>query len=239
LGLHRRALLLITLVLLSACGAPVLKKDQADTFKRVGIVSLLPDQMTYHKVGITAFNNELITKPVGSLLNGSAQDAAAGEIVKTAGRNVKVIAVDISSLAKRYRSGAIVMSWDVERIKSDLVELIRKNNLDAIVVVAERYDSGNGVDGVKVYFVAGLSDIRAVSIRTGMTISVLNATGEVIGISNVGGRYSSTRPVSKPNGAWSYKLDENLDQDTQQFLVRATQQAIAADVQSSLNQLGF
>jgi hypothetical protein len=230
---------LVVVLTLTACSAPILKKEQAEGLKTIGVVSLLPEQIVYHKVGITVFNNELITKPIGKLFNASAQSSAVTEIVKFSGRTAKVLDVDTGTLAKRYRSGALVMSRDVERIKSDLVDLAKKNNLDAIVVTAERHDSENGVDGVKILFAASMSDVRAVSVRAGMTISILDANGSVIGSASPGGRYGLGKTVSRPNGGWTYKLSENLDPDTEAFLRKTMQETVSMEVAATLRQIGL
>jgi hypothetical protein len=234
-----RFVALIAALMLSACAAPVLKKEQADGLKAIGVISLLPDQMAHQKIGITVFNNEFVNKPIGDLLNLSAQTSASAEITKFSGKTARVLSVDTKALARRYRSGGFVMSYDVERIKGDLVDLAKQNNLDAIVVIAERFDSENGVGGVRAFFLAGFSDIRAASIQTGMTISVVDAKGAIVGLTNSGGRYAASRSITRPGGAWAYRLEDNLDQATQDYVVRSMQSAIAAEVASGMLRVGF
>jgi hypothetical protein len=238
-SIYLRFVALIAALMLSACAAPVLKKEQADSLKAIGVVSLLPDQMAYQKIGITVFNNEFVNKPIGDLLNLSAQTSASAEITKFSGKTAKVLSVDTKALARRYRSGSIVMSYDVERIKGDLVDLAKQNNLDAIVVIAERFDSENGVGGVRAFFLAGLGDIRSASIQTGMTISVVDAKGVIVGLTNSGGRYAASRSITRTGGAWAYKLEDNLDQATQDYVLKNMQSAIAAEVASGLLRVGF
>lgn len=235
----KRFVAVSVLLILGACSAPVINKEQADGLKNIGIVSLLPDHVAYHKIGITVFNNEYSSKPVGDALNRSAQNSVVAEVKKYPNKSVQVLEVDSKELAKRYRAGSLVMSYNVERLRNDLMGLAKQNKLDAIVVVSERFDSENGVGGVRVFLAAGFGDIRAASIQAGMTVSIVAADGSILGINNSGGRYGIYRAISRPNGAWSYRLDDNLDDATHQHVSKHIQTAVAEDVASSLRQVGF
>ena len=235
----KRFTVLLVALLLVACSAPVINKEQTVGLKSIGVVSLLPDQISYQKIGVTVFNNEYVNKSVGDALNRKAQISAVAEIKKYSDKTAVVLEVDANTLAKSYRSGALAMAYDVERIRGDLISLAKQNKLDAIIVIAERFDSKNGIDGVRVYLSAGLKDIRAATIQTGMTVSIMAADGGILGVKSAGGQYGMNRAISRPNGAWSYKLDDNLDEATLQHISKNVQSAIAEDVATSLRLAGF
>ena len=64
---------LILAVLLSACAAPKLSPEQAGTIKRVGVISLMPQEVKYRKIGITVFNNEFKSMPGDEVFNDTAR----------------------------------------------------------------------------------------------------------------------------------------------------------------------
>ena len=56
--IFRTVLLSLIAFVLAGCGAPVKKAPPPPPVNRVGIISLLPSDLSYQKFGITKFNNE-------------------------------------------------------------------------------------------------------------------------------------------------------------------------------------
>ena len=146
----RRLFVLLLAVMLTACAAPKLTQQQAASIKSVGIVSLLPQELKYRKIGITVFNNEFKSLPVaGDAFNVHARLSAEQYLRQSGKYQVKQIQVsDVNAMAARLNARTLVMSHNVERIDKELADLAKANNVDAVVVIAENFDAERGIFGV-------------------------------------------------------------------------------------------
>lgn len=225
----------ISLTLLAACGTPTMKPTQASAIQRVGIVSLLPNELRYEKVGITVFNNEKIARPVGDALNSVARSAAERSLNATS-RQVVQLAVDVPTLAKRIRSAVITFDSPAEQIKAELSQLARENQLDAIVLVAESFDAENGIQGVRMYLRAGLGDIRLAVADGNLMTLVVDANVKLLAGQFRGASMAIDRPQGQP---WSYALQENLDAPTESHVNAQILRTIDSVVSQHIRTMGF
>lgn len=229
------ALLSATLMLLTGCGAPVMKPEQASTIKTVGIVSLLPSELSYQKIGITVFNNEYAKRPVGDAFNSAARFGAE-RALKLSGRNVVQLEVDVPTLAKRIRSGKLHFDSPAEYIHDELRALVEKYKLDAIVLIIESFDAENGINGIRMFFRAGFGNIET---AIGMPHVATLAVDTKIKKLAYGGRgisFTAKRPDGLP---WVYKLEENLDATTHDYISRLIQNGIEDTVTRDIRTMGF
>lgn len=206
-------LLLSVLALLAACSAPVLKPEQAASLKRIGVVSLLPSELPYEKIGVTVFNNEFASRPVGDSLNVAAREAAERRLVAQ-GKTVVQLPVDVPALAQRVRSGAIIFDSPAERIGKELSAMAAQHKLDAVLLVAQSFDADTGprgVRGVRVYLNAGLREIRSADVRAHIMSILVDPQAKALGAQGRGGVGPATRAKGAP---WAYVLEENLDEAT-------------------------
>ncbi|MDB5932196.1 MAG: hypothetical protein JWR60_3903 [Polaromonas sp.] len=223
------------LSMLAACGTPMMKPDQALAIKKIGIVSLLPSELSYQKIGITVFNNERATRPVDSAFNSAAR-ASAENALKITGRNVMQLEVDVPTLAKRVRSGAIIFDSSAERIHDELGVLIKKHKLDAIVLILESFDAENGINGIRMFLRAGLKEINTANAMPDVTTLVVDANIKML----AGQSNRVYFPVARPGGQpWAYRLEENLDVVTHQHVTNLMQKATASAVTQHLQTMGF
>lgn len=226
----------IALVLLVAgCASPEKKLDpgRAASIKRIGVISLLPTELLYQKVGVTVFNNERSTQSVGTFLNDAARNGVESALLKGRGREVRQLNVDVSSMRRDFTPGAIVFSWPPAAAKKALVEMAKREELDAIVVVQEVFDSDNGYAGVKFFLRAGFGSIRAAGMRADIEATVYDSQGETL-ISRhprLGVIYTLDRPNQEP---WAYALDENFDVATRNRVISAFQHLIFTSISQSV-----
>lgn len=223
--------------LLGACSTPApMKPERAASLKRVGVVTLLPDALTYEKIGITVFNNESSSVPVGDVFNLAAWSGAE-KAIKRPGREVIRLQVDIPKLAKKLRSGIIHFDSAAEFIEDDLLALVKQHRLDAVIVIAQAFDADNGVRGIRMFFHAGWGAIDAAVLMPAVGIVSVD---ERIKRLAYGCCDSPNISVTRPNGQpWQYKLEANLDPDTHAYLTRAVQEAIETHTERNIRSMGF
>jgi len=228
-------LLVLGFSLLCACTAPVLQQEQAGGLKRIGVVSLLPGELAYDKIGITVFNNEFATRPVGDGFNVAARDAA-GRFLLARHKTVVQLPVDVAPLAQRMRSAVIVWDSSAEAIRPELVELARRHRLDAIVLIAENHDGDQGRRGVRAFLRAGMGDIRAAEARADIKVLVLDPNARLIAWQADRGVSALTRADGAP---WAYQLESNLDEPTHVEAATTMLRLIRNTVASQLSTMGF
>lgn len=224
---------LLAALLLSACAAPKLTAEQASSIKKIGIVSLLPQEVKYRKIGITVFNNEYKSVPAGDVFNAAARSSAERFLRQSGKYEVKQIEVDVAPMAKRLNGRSMVMSQNIERIDTEIVELAKSNGVDAVIVVGENFDAERGVFGLVMGLRAGLGDVRSAGAMAGLQVAGITARKEIFL-----GWYPSVgigRGVSRPEGKpWAYKLEDNLDEATHREVMRVMQAAIESEVAAAL-----
>ncbi|MFM9880199.1 MAG: hypothetical protein ACKVOO_07305 [Burkholderiaceae bacterium] len=230
----RSLTILILACLLSACAAPKLSPEQASAIKRVGVISLMPQEVKYRKIGITVFNNEFKSLPTDDVFNTTARATIERYLRRTGKYQVTQIQVDVPGMAKRLNASSLVMSHNIERINTEVIELAKKNGVDAVIVVAENFDSERGIFGLAMSMRAGFNDIRSSAAMAGLQMFGVTAQKETFMA-----RYPAVgigTQVSRPDGnPWVYKLEDNLDAATHQQVVNVLQQTIERDL---LNLMG-
>ena len=227
--------LTVVVAMLTACAVPTMKPEQAAMVRNVGVISLLPTDLVYDKIGVTVFNNERATRPIGDAFNSAAR-LGAERVLKAGGRTVVPLSVDTRALGVQLYSRSLVMRFSSERIQKQLAALAKENKLDAIVLVAETFDSDNGLRGVRLFLRAGFGDIRFATARPDLSTTLVDANGEVIAIKGNAIGVAVERPQRQP---WAYSLEENLDAGTNEFVSATMQRIIESVVADRVREMGF
>lgn len=223
------------LSLLVACGTPTMKPEQASSIRRVGIVSLLPSDLRYEKIGVTVFNNERTTRPVGDVFNVAARSTAE-RLLNQAGRQTMQLMVDVPTFSRRLLSGVIFFDSPAERISDELVKMAAANKLDAIVLITESFDAENGIHGVRMYLRAGMGDIRFAVASGDLGTLVVDANAKKLATQGRGTSFAVERPQGQP---WGYVLEDNLDRPTEERVTAQMVKIIESVVDQQLRAMGF
>lgn len=238
--LVRKLFAVLLALTLTACAAPKLTQQQAASIKSVGIVSLLPQELKYRKIGLTVFNNEFKSLPVaGDVFNAHARQTAEQLLLRSGKYQVKQIQVnDVAAMAARLNARTMVMAHNIERIDQQVADLARENKVDAVVVIAENFNAEQGIFGVTMFLRAGLGDIRFAGALAGIQVAGVTAGKEIFmsDYADPGSSATVTRANDKP---WSYKLEENLDDDTHQRVVKAMLPGIGRAIDSAMSKAGL
>lgn len=243
LPVPRRVLLLGGLLamasVLAGCAAPkVLEPAQIVGIRTVGVIALLPSSLVYQKVGVTVFNNERIEKPLATALNDAARAGAATGFQRDGKVKVQPLDVDVAQVRELFRPGAIVFSWPPEKAKAFLVEMARRHGLDAIATVHEVFDPENGFAGVQYFMRGGLNSVARHGTRVDTEVALYGPDGELLisRSTGLGGLYPLDRPGGKP---WVYKLEENLDEATQDAVRASMARVIQSKTAMQIGAMGF
>ena len=229
-------LFITSLMLLTACASPTMKPDQAKSVMTVGVVPLLPEDLSYQKIGITVFNNEYAKRPVGDAFNIAARQGAE-KALKQSGRTVVQLEVDTHLLAKRVKSSVINFDSPAENIKNELLPLVDKYKLDAVVLILESIDLEHGINGIRMFLRAGIGSIDSAVVMPDVETLVVNKDIKMIGYR--GGRSLHFAVKRADDAPWNYRLEENLSSATHLKISDMVQSAINESVADDITTIGF
>jgi hypothetical protein len=225
--------------LLAACASPkVLEPAQIVAIRKVGVIAMLPSSLVYQKVGVTVFNNERVEKPLGSALNDAARAGAATGFQLGGKIHVEQLDVDVAQVRELFRPGAIVFSWPPDKAKAFLIDMARRQGLDAIATVHEVFDPDNGFAGVQFFMRGGFNAVHRNGIRVDTEVALYGRDGALLTSrsTGLGGLYTVDRPGGRP---WVYALEENLDGATQEAVRSAMAQVIKSKTAMQIGAMGF
>ena len=217
-------LFITSLMLLTACASPTMKPDQAKSVMTVGVVPLLPEDLSYQKIGITVFFN-------------IAARQGAEKALKQSGRTVVQLEVDTHLLAKRVKSSVINFDSPAENIKNELLPLVDKYKLDAVVLILESIDLEHGINGIRMFLRAGIGSIDSAVVMPDVETLVVNKDIKMIGYR--GGRSLHFAVKRADDAPWNYRLEENLSSATHLKISDMVQSAINESVADDITTIGF
>ena len=237
-------LLTFLVFLLTACGAPAKKAPPPPPIINVGVVSLLPSELSYQKFGITRFNNERAVRPVGDVFNVAARAGAEKalrmakdeKLAKLSQRTVYQLVVDVPAMAKNLHSYPGNLTVKVEQIEEDLLALVKQHKLDAIVLVLESFEPGKPVNGIRVVLRAGVGSVGKAEAQPHLAILVLDRNAKILTMAEERSSFVVNRPGDAP---WVYTHDENLLSATHDHLTKLFQGSIESAVEQGVMSLSF
>ncbi len=235
MNLSRAAFLSCMVLVLAGCGAPKKKVIPPEPVNRVGIVSLLPSELSYQKFGITRFNNETAVRPVGDVFNVAARNGAMSAL-RMGTRAVIQVSADVPRLVKNMQDYPGTLDRKVEQIEDDLLALVEQHKLDAIVLVVESFEKGKPVNGIRVVVRAGLGYIDKAEAQPHIGMIALDKKAKKISMVEERSSLLVKRPDDAP---WVYKLEENLLSATHDHLTKQLQTAIESAVEQGVMSLSF
>jgi len=233
----RTILLPFIFVAIAGCSAPAKKAapPPPPPVNRVGIVSLLPSDLSYQKFGVTRYNNESAARPVGDVFNVAAR-AGAQSALRLGGRSVIQLTVDVPAMVRNIQDYPGSLEVKVEQIEEELLALVGQHKLDAIVLVVETIEKDKPLKGIRIVVRAGMGYITKTEAMPHMTMLAMDRNGKRMSMSDVTSAYPANRANEAP---WVYTLVENLDGPTHQELTKFLQSTIESEVEQGVMALSF
>jgi len=234
--LHRLAAVLVAVVL-AGCAAQPLSQEQLQTIRSVGVVWLVPDRITFQKLGLTVFGNERSSFDMGEPLEPLVVRAVTDRLTGTRPTwSVRPLRYDAAALLQRVRSGGMALSRDVERIAPDLAGLASADGVDALLVfVPVRWDNAPyfGGEGLGVWRRA-LPGLDSPILHANFALHVVDARGNVLASDGSVDRANPIR-VTAPDYAREVPTDPQIA-----GRLRADLRALAlGNVRARAQALGF
>lgn len=229
---------LLVAALLSGCAAPRLSVTAEQQIKNVGIVSLIPEDASFIKIGLTVFNNERGVIAMDGKITSTVEAALTKELSKSRPQwSVKPIAYKRDELIAQLKSGAMVMRYQEENIKKELSALARANKTDALVVVTAYRPVEALGDGVGVTLrTLSLSSIGNAYVNSFISLTMVNPDGVVI--ASGFDRDRMQKEIDPKTFGLHYKLADNQSPEILAKLREAIAEQLSQSVQANAKALG-
>jgi hypothetical protein len=177
-----RILLMFSLILSGCASVPQhLSVQKQNQINNVAIVSLVPENVNFYKIGVVPLLDEYMVFDMGGKVTSSIASVARERIARShPGWAVKAVRYDQAALLGKV--GSSDMGLSSRPATQAFADLARNNGLDAIFVVRAAPDQANNLrEGLNVLFAADpLGVDQALSIRANLSVAVVDRSGEVI-----------------------------------------------------------
>jgi hypothetical protein len=188
--------ILAIVVLLSGCASVPqhLTEENKSGIRTIAIVSLVPENVHFDKIGIFSTSNVYTAFDMGSRVNDSILYVSKGRVAKSyPGWTVKSIDYDRAALLEKTGS---TIGYNATGAKEAFAELARNNDLDALLVIRAAADKVDPAQqGPREKFLGeGLNvllknnsingDMR-LEIRSNLSVAVIGKQGEVLAMGTV------------------------------------------------------
>lgn len=233
--ISRTVFLSLMVLVLAGCSAPAKKAAPAPKANRVGVISLLPSELSYQKFGVTKFNNEVTSRPVGDVFNVAAR-AGAQSALRMSGRSVIQLDVDVPTMTRHVQSYPGSLEVKVEQIEEEVQALVKEHKLDAVVLMVETIEKDKPIKGIRVVVRAGIGYIDKAEIMPHFAMVALDKNGKRLSMVSVTSAYPANRAADAP---WVYTLADNLDAPTHDQFTKFLQTAIESEAEQGVMSLSF
>ena len=197
-------LALFVVVFLSGCSQAPISSEAASSIRRVAIVTLIPEEITISRIGFTVFNNKYVNLNLDGALEKTV-DLVTRKRLSTTRKDWTVVPIsyDRQTLIARVQRRTLVMSLSVERVRSELVELAQRNNLDALIVLTSAsYDRPAG-NGLGIWMRTFTSNVSDVTVHANISVVIVKKEGAFAGSAHG----QETRMVKASELGLNYELD--------------------------------
>ena len=180
IGSNRFIRVLAIVLVLSGCASTPqhLSEKDKNAIKNVTIVSLVPESVSFDKIGIISFANRYTEFDMGGLVTGNILSVSRQRIEKTnPGWNIKSVEYDRTALLNGLKPG---LGFRSTRIQEALAGLAHDNDLDAIFVVWASADDENYLHkGLNVLLMDNNLDRSArLVFRANLSVTIVGKNGE-------------------------------------------------------------
>ena len=164
----------IVLVLSGCASTPQhLSEKDKNEINNIAIVSLVPESVSFDKIGIISFANRYTEFEMGDRVTGNILSVSRQRIEKSnPGRNIKSVEYDRTTLLDRLKPG---IGFRSTRIKEALAGLAHDNDLDANFVVWASTDDENYLhEGLNVLLMDNYVDRSArLVFRANLSVTIV------------------------------------------------------------------
>jgi hypothetical protein len=236
----KRLFLVAIALVLTGCAAPRLSQQADQRIKTVGIVSLVPENANFTKIGLTVFNNEYAEIQMGGKINATIESSVAQRLAAVRPQwQIKPVEYPRVEWTQNLYATGFFAGSQRDRVTSDVAALARANQLDAVVLVSKyRPENAHG-DGVGVLLrTLSLSSVGDAYVTSYLSASLLDPQGEVLA-SSWGDRQMPPKVIDPKAYGIQYKLADNNDPALQDRLRKDVVDQVAKVVEDLVKRLGL
>ena len=237
-------------MLLSGCAsAPQHLTEQSKSgIRNIAIVSLVPESVSFEKIGIFS-SSDIYTKfDMGSKVADSILYVSRARIAKSyPGWTLKSVEYDRSALLAKLNTAS---GFDAARAREAFADLARKHDFDAIFVVRAAADKRDSMqqDYRENYLREGLNvllkdnhidgDAKLV-FRANLSVAIVGKNGEVMAVGSIPARLDHAKELDPDVYGVSLDMKHNSRIETQDKLGRGVIVDLARRLNLCFDSLGF
>jgi hypothetical protein len=242
-------ILAIALVLSGCASGPQhLTEEKQIEIRNIAIVSLVPESVNFDKIGIISYVNRYTEFDMGSKVTDNILSISQERTIKSHPNwTIKSIEYDRTALLAKVKS---VSGFRATLAKGAFADLVRNNNLDAILVVrasADEQDNFRNESEIN-YLREGLSVLLKtnnfdenprLSIRANLSVGIIGKNGEVMALGSVPAKLDKVEKLDPD----TYELSDNMKHNLRPEVLEKLGGAVIVDLTRRLNlcfdSLGF
>jgi hypothetical protein len=239
--MHRVLFLFITFLLISGCAAlQPIDPEKLTAIQRIGVISLLGDEMQIKKVGTTVFNNVEKYEKVGDWkIDEYVKSVVRGEIVDNSRFVYVELTADQQALRQTYfEKERIKKAADAESVKDEMKQIAHTDSIDTLVLVLRMATGDPFSDTNQYVYGYGLYHRSFLSYeQTGVYGRMLVVVQDVKTMEEMRRRGVVAKKVVD-NAYWTEEF-ARLPAGKQQYIEKTIKEEIGSSLKLGLNRLGL
>ncbi|WP_175626295.1 MULTISPECIES: hypothetical protein [Oxalobacteraceae] len=225
---------------ISGCATKKLSEVEEQRIRNVGVVSIISEDASFQKIGLTVFNNEKTVIEMNGQVAATVFSIANAQLTKSRPNwVVKRVVFEQSAMIKKLNASGMVMSSPVEKIQKDLGEIAKSNGLDALLVFFPvRYESVSG-EGVGVMLrTMSLSSVAGGFAYATIDMAMIDQRGEIVAYAGTGSILAS-KAIDIEGYGIKYSLNANTTPEVTDKLKTDIKDLLKQNVTIRLGQIGL
>ncbi|MFC7286593.1 hypothetical protein ACFQPC_00960 [Herminiimonas glaciei] len=237
----KKLLICLIAIFVSGCAAKKLSETDEQRIRNVGVVSIIPEDATFQKIGLTVFNNEKTVIDMNGQLTATITSTVNSRLAQSRPQwKVKDIGFEQSALLEKYKTSDGKIPSDPGKIKKDLAQLAKNNGLDAIIVFFpmsyEHAIPGKGV-GV-ILRTMSLSSIGRGYAHAAIGMTFVDQQGETMVYEHIGAEKFS-KAIDVDGYGMKYSLEANMTPEMTDRLKADMKNLLQQNITTTLISIGM
>ncbi len=234
--------ILMTFLLLSGCASTPQRLTEQDMagIKNIAVVSLVPEEVNFDKIGIISVANKYTEFNMGGKVTESVLYVARERIAKVHPEWViKDVAYDRAALLAKAKVG---YGYNSSQAKNAFAELAQANGLDALVVIRAAADPKNSAaqetggyelrEGLTVLIKDNsISDDPRIVLRGNLNVAIVGKSGEVLAAGRMPEKLDNLAPL-KPG---DFDVSNDMQHNHRPEILRKLGREVITDLTRRMN----
>jgi len=236
--LFRCAMLAALVGMFAACSAIKLNEAAEQQIQTVGILTLVTEDVSFKKIGLTVFNNEENVIQMNGLIAATMQAVTTQHLGQTKPAwKIKDIDVDRGQLMSRIDEKTDFFTAYESNLVKEVTEIAQSSGVDALLVFYES-ETDHVDKGVAVRLnTISLSSIQHAVITTTLFLTMIDSRGQVIAESTLDPGFRIDQITNPTKYGLRYKLQENYQSEVLERLKKDITKSVSLATENMLKQV--